>query len=111
MYYKITVQKELAIPYWTVDRDDWEPYIVSKEILLPFLPFKGLEIFDIWREEETVQSVQYFIDDELIIAVVGKDISLDKIGRKLDLTDNKKIQKAMDELLRYYISEGWENNE
>ncbi|KKK65931.1 hypothetical protein LCGC14_2969190, partial [marine sediment metagenome] len=27
MYYKITVQKELVIPYWTVDRDDWEPNI------------------------------------------------------------------------------------
>jgi len=109
MHYNITIEKELTIPSWTKDRDDWELYIMIRDIELPFIPFSGLVLLDIWRQKEIVHTVEYYMDDNIIRAIVCKDNSLNEFIKKEELSDNEKIQKAMDELLVYYETEGWES--
>lgn len=100
-YYDVTLEKEIAMPSCIFNREDWEPpYIVTREIQLPFLPFEGLELFGVWQLKEVVQLVKYSLPNTLLVARVTKDNSISNLYQRVEKT-------MMDERMDYYVTNGW----
>ncbi len=108
MYYDIILVKLLEIPMWVKDREYWEPYLMYREVKLPFIPSPGI-ILQSSDFHEIITTITYRVDENELVAAATDDCSA---GEALKEGVNvKKVGDFLNDLSDDYISRGWSCDE